>query len=116
MPQQQENSGCMSQRASLGCRFCFIDSHDREKLDIDMIVTGRFHHDTMRIRKQMSTLDKTRAAIYGREQGLDPAEPRLVSVSPALDLLITRPSDHAHSEFNGITKQMHMLALPPPLP
>lgn len=106
----------MSQRASLGCRFCFIDSHNREKLGIDMVVTGRFHHDTMRMRKRMSTLNKTRAAIYGREQGLDPAEPPLVSISPALDLLITRPSDPAHSGFNGITKQMHMLALPLPLP
>ena len=111
MPQQQGNSGCMSQRASLRCRFCFVNSHDCKKFDVDLAITGRFHHDTMKMRKQMSTLNKTRAVIYGQKQEFNPAEPPLVSILPALDLFISQPSDPAHSKFNDTMNQMHLLLM-----
>ena len=55
----------MSQQASLGCRFCFVDSHVREKLDVVMAVTSRFHFNTMRmIEKQESGDTDTRKIFY----------------------------------------------------
>lgn len=59
----------------------------------------------------MSTLNKTRAVIYGQKQEFNPAEPLLVSILPALDLFISQPSDPAHSEFNGTMNQMHLLLM-----
>ena len=43
MPQQQANSGNKSQRATRGCRFCYITEDERGNLDYDIITNGRFH-------------------------------------------------------------------------
>jgi hypothetical protein len=53
MPQQQENSGFKTQRAIRGCRLCFIDETVRGDLDYDTIEEGRYHYQTMRMRRGM---------------------------------------------------------------
>ena len=37
--------------------------------------------------------------------------PPLSTILPALDLVMSRPTDTAHSEYGGITKLMHLLLL-----
>ena len=59
----------------------------------------------------MNSLIKTRAAAYGREHGLDTEDSPLVSISPALDIIMSCPSDPAHSEYGGISKQLHVLLM-----
>ena len=59
----------------------------------------------------MNSLNKTRAATYGQEHGLDTETPPLISVSPVLDIILSRPSDPAHSEYGGIIKQLHLLLM-----
>lgn len=63
------------------------------------------------MRGKMDSLIKTKAAAYRREHGLDTKTPPLVSISPALDIIISRSSDPAHSEYGGIIKQLHLLLM-----
>jgi len=72
MPQQQENSGFKTQR---GTRFCFIDETIRGDLDYNVIDEGRYHYQTMSMRKGMNELrtkkDKnTRATKWGQLMSL----------------------------------------------
>lgn len=112
MPQQNENAGFLSQRANKGCRFCFIPSTERSNLSYDIISNGRFHHENMRMRKELTSLKtKTKQIAYGRDTGLSVESPSLVTISPALDIILSRPSDPAHSEYGGVTKLAHLLLM-----
>lgn len=112
MPQQQTNSGFLSQRATLGCRFCFVPDKQRANINYDIITNGRYHTETMRMRKEMGSITvKVRQAKYGSNTGLAVGQPSLVTISPALDIIRSRPSDPAHSEYGGITKLLHILLM-----
>ena len=112
MPQQQENSGFKSQNADYGCRFCTIHSDNRATLDFDIVKNGRYHHEVLRMRKEMSQMRLMREKNeYAKLHGLDREEPPLPTISPALDIIVTRPSDPAHSEYGGIAKSMHILLM-----
>ena len=108
MPQQQKNSGMKTQRANCGCRFCFIDSDHRGDLQLDILEEGRYHHQTMAMRGEMNALKtKVQRERYATKWGFDTEEPCLVKISPALDIILSRPGDPAHSEYNGLTRIMH---------
>lgn len=113
MVQQQKNSGFMSFKAIYGCRHCFITKEERGKLDFDIVDSGRYHHQTMAMRKQLNSLGTNAARQrYSKATGLDPSpDVPLHRLSPALDILLSRPSDAAHSEFGGITELAHGLLL-----
>lgn len=111
MPQQQENSGFLSAKAKLSCRSCFAKESDRANIDYDIVANGRFHHETLRMRDHMRAMAKTRQAKYSTDTGIGVTLPPLVTISPALDIILTRPSDPAHSEYGGITKQLHLLLM-----
>jgi hypothetical protein len=112
MPQQQKNSSMKTQRAILGCRFCFITTKQRGDLSYDTFLCGRYHFQTIEMRKDMEA-KKTKSAKekYARKWGLDTAHPALVDISPALDIILSRPSDPAHSEYQGLSRIMHNLLL-----
>ena len=112
MPQQQMNAGFKSQRATLGCRFCLISSESRADLDYDTIKNGRYHYQTMQQRDTMSAIRATKKReVFASQWGLSPEEPALFRLFPALDIIVTRPSDPAHSEYAGLCKQLHQLLL-----
>jgi hypothetical protein len=48
---------------------------------------------------------------YATKWGLDTVPSPLVDISPALDILLSRPSDPAHSEYQGLARLMHSLLL-----
>src|SRR5271168_1425078 len=56
MPQQQENSGFKTQRATRGCRFCFVKDTARGDLDFNTVEHGRYHYQTINMRKEMESL------------------------------------------------------------
>lgn len=37
--------------------------------------------------------------------------PALYQLSPALDIILSRPADLAHSEYNGLSQLMHNLLI-----
>ena len=114
MPQQQENSGMLKQNATYGCRFCYTPKGKLGDLTTDLVATGRYHHEVERLRAHLRSLPTKyqrkhfcdRIALGMNDQGSP-----LQSVSPALDVILTRPGDPAHSEFGGITKLLHNLLL-----
>ena len=109
MPQQQENAGFKTQRANLGCRFCFITADERHNLDYDVIKNGRYHNQTSQLRRNwIAKATKREQDAYATEWGLGDSLP-LAKISPALDLILTRPIDPAHSEYNGLSRRMHAL-------
>lgn len=64
------------------------------------------------MRKKVSTLRTMKKKVdYCQSNGLDMDDLPLLALSPALDLIVTCPSDPAHSEYAGISKQLHSLLI-----
>lgn len=64
------------------------------------------------MRKYMNNLSTLTAKDnFATRWGMDVESPPLLRLAPALDIILTRPSDPAHSEFGGLAKSMHILLL-----
>ncbi|KAL9035756.1 MAG: hypothetical protein Q9180_004684 [Flavoplaca navasiana] len=111
MPAQQKNGGFKAQNATLGCRFCLIPSDERDNLDYDVVKNGRFHYETMDRRRKIKRLGVTAKEKEENKWGILSEEPALFRLFPALDIIVTRPGDPAHSEYAGLCKQLHQLLL-----
>ena len=112
MPQQQDNSGFKRQSAKKGCRYCLIDEKQRGDLDYDIFKNGRSHHHTTQLRKYAESLPtkkefKEFCVKWGLAENLTP----LVKMTPALDVIKSRPADPAHSEYAGMAKLCPTLLL-----
>ena len=116
MPQQAENSGFKHPRGHKFCRFCFIGSKSGGDNDadavmgIDLDTHGRYHHQTRQMQVMYETLGTNKAKEeFGTQWGISNPNPPLTSISPASDLILSRPPDPAHSEYSGISSLMHFL-------
>lgn len=116
MPQQQENSGFMSQRAEFGCRFCEHSSKDWKALDLDLVTRGRYHWEVIRLRKRLNSCptqaEKKRfIKSVGNAKSMDIStiEPPMQRIAPALDIILTRGPEPAHSMLGGIVKMAAQL-------
>jgi hypothetical protein len=113
MPQQQVNAGCLGPTARQGCRFCTTDIQYRG--DLERQIHGakqRGHYEILRVKQHATTAPTptSRDRIL-RSHGLTTDLPAVANIAPALDLVWSRPSDSAHSEFGGITKLLHQLLI-----
>lgn len=112
MPQQAVNSRIKGVHAKKNCRFCFAGDNgpgqpnDRANLAYDIYANGRYHYQTIYMRQEMQDKSGSEKSAYSTQWGLDDT-PSLSSISPALDLVMTRPSDPAHSEYQGLSLLMH---------
>lgn len=118
MPQQAENSGFKGPVSNKFCRCCFAQSGQKATdpevlLRFDIVTHGRFHVQTRQMQDMMKGLQdrsgKVQAEVFGKQWGINNPDPPLMSISPALDLILSRPLDAAHSEFNGLGHLMHLL-------
>jgi hypothetical protein len=114
MPQMAENSGLKGPRAKKFCRCCYTFSGQKAVdpeiiLKVDLLKHGRFHTQMEEMQHYMATLSDVNAKRYGTQWGMVNSNPPLVSLSPALDLVLSRPLDPAHSEYNGLGNLMHFL-------
>lgn len=110
MPQQAENCGFLGPQATHSCRCCFVADSEQNNLEYDTLTNGRFHHESYRMRRHVGTLRTMREkAEYCQNNGMGMDNPPLVTLSPALNLILSRPSDPAHLEYAGISKQLHLL-------
>ena len=95
-----------------GYRFCYIRDDQRDQLDFDIRTEGRYHHQVVEMRKVLDSLQTINARNkFCTKWGMSLEPPCLSSISPALDLILSRPGDPAHSEYNGVSKLMHTLIL-----
>ncbi|ROW07924.1 hypothetical protein VMCG_03429 [Cytospora schulzeri] len=115
MPAQAENSGFKGPRAHKFCRCCYVPkgqlATDPEVLlNFDIVTHGRFHTQTTLMQTMMTDLpNQDIKDSFGVQWGINNPQPPLQLISPALDLVMTRPMDAAHSEYNGLTNLMHIL-------
>jgi hypothetical protein len=115
MPQQAENSGFKGPRAHKFCRCCFAGSGQKTTdpdvlLKFDIVTHGRFHVQTKEMQNTMACLaSESQKKAYGSQWGIVSPTPALDMISPALDIIMTRPFDPAHSEYNGLSNLMHFL-------
>ena len=114
MPQQQDNSGMLRQLANRGCRECDVSKVERSHISEKWTQPPRrrSHFEVQRQRRFMETKQKPREkAAYGSAIGMATEPSPLEMWSPALDVIRTRPSDAAHSEYAGITKMTHLILI-----
>ena len=52
---------------------------------------------------------KLKREAYGKEWGMNTAAVSLATISPALDWITTRPTDPAHSEYQGMARRSHII-------
>ena len=113
-PQQQLNSGCVGVSGTMGCRFCKVSKKERPNLDFDVVNNRRSHPELVRQQRHVAAMSPgIQRNNYCTTHGLathDPVgRPALAEITPAFDLIMTRPADAAHSELQGMAKMMHSL-------
>ncbi|KAI2473598.1 hypothetical protein F4781DRAFT_379564 [Annulohypoxylon bovei var. microspora] len=115
MPQQAENCGFKSPRAYKYCRNCYIETGQQSFADplsageFDSITHGRFHRQVKQMQQTMAGLEGNRRETYGSQWGMVTPHPALETIAPVLDLMLTRPFDPCHSEYNGLFCLSHFL-------
>lgn len=83
MPQLNELSGIKRQIANRGCRACLITEKERSNLDFDIVSAGRYHHQTMMLRRHADTLNKGRKNQFCQQWGLREQTPVVFRMMPA---------------------------------
>ena len=111
MPQQADNAGFSRHNAVMGCRTCLCSKSDRDNLNYDVIVNGRYHWDTVRQRDQAQDLSKKEQKAFVQETGIKIESSPMTRLAPSLDLVLSRPYDSPHSEWRGISRIMHSFLL-----
>ena len=112
MLQQNKNSGIKGPGANCSCRFCTIKAKERNDVDFDIWTNGRYHHQLIEMRQKLASFQRASdKREYEKTWGLDAQQTALVSLAPALDLVLGRPGDPYHSEANGIADLTHNLLL-----
>ena len=65
--------------------------------------------------QQRSEMNATRSTAkreeFASRWGLSTTEPALFKMTPALNIILTRPANPAHSEYGGMCKHMHTLLM-----
>ena len=65
--------------------------------------------------QQRSEINVIRSIVkreeFASRWGLSTTEPALFKITPALDIILTRPADPAYSEYAGMCKHMHTLLM-----
>lgn len=117
-PQNDKNAGGKGPMGLKFCRFCHIgETHQVEKMDVisefDVNEHGKYHHQCIQMRHEMDhhlTLKRDKTA-YGTQWGVSEVRPSLFDISPAADIVLTRPPDPAHSEYKGLAGSVHELLI-----
>ena len=91
---------------------CLVDISQRGDFDFDVVVNGRYHHEQVRRRRVLESYKtKKSAQNYCRDTNLTPEAAPPCAIALALNLILGRPSDPAHSEYGGMSKQLHLLLI-----
>lgn len=112
MPQQAANGGFLTHNAVRGCRSCYCPKDARKDLKFDIVLEGRYHHETRAKRHEgMAIVNKRRRDEFWQRYGLRQDESPMVKLGPALDLILTRTYDIPHSEWKGLGRLMQEILI-----
>ena len=89
-----------------------IKDVERDGLQFDIDVFGRYHFIALAMRREMlAKATKTEREDYAKTWGINPDlpdiifQPPLSKISPELDIIMSRPGDPAHSEYQVCTNK-----------
>jgi hypothetical protein len=89
MPQNANNSGFMRHNALKGCRACFATQEERGDLDYDIVGQGRYHDDTVFLRRKGQSLPTgTGRAKFFHNLGMRPEPPAITMLYKAINLVL----------------------------
>ncbi|KAI1350743.1 hypothetical protein F5Y01DRAFT_325814 [Xylaria sp. FL0043] len=114
MPSQQKLSGCQGPTAKMNCRNCMVDDNNKPNLEYDIINKGRYHFQTLIARKEIDQAAKSMSAKkvmlnkIGLHEDLNLFN-TVTQLFPALDIIRSRPTDAAHSEYQGLSRLIHQM-------
>lgn len=111
MPQQAANAGFLTHNAKFGCRSCYCPKDTRQDLSFDVVLDGRYHHETRSKRWQGAAITGKRQQDFWQKYGMRASESPMVKLGPALDLILTRTYDIPHSEWKGLGRLMQELLI-----
>lgn len=115
MPQQAENCGFKGSRAHKFCRGCYIGVGHKSftdpisNVEFDTTTHGRFHYQVKQMQRTMAHLEGAKRELYGSQWGMSNPHPALLTIAPALDIILSRPYDPCHSEYSGLFNLAHFL-------
>ena len=107
MSQQNENFEMMNQRVNLECRFCFIHVKKRDNVKYDITKNDPFHHEILKMRKKMNSINKIQQDQYCQDIDLNSTTSLLFTITSILDIIRTRSSDIC--KFKDDRKLSHQL-------
>ncbi|ELR07749.1 hypothetical protein GMDG_08546, partial [Pseudogymnoascus destructans 20631-21] len=62
-------------------------------IHFDYMRLGRYHHHQVQLREHGSTLPPAKKKAWYQQWGMRETEPALFKISPALDIVLSRPPD-----------------------
>ena len=112
MSQQNVNVEIKSLKAKIDCRSCLIFEDIRENLNYNIFENERFHHETMRLKNEMKSLNiKSARNQYEKKYKLNDETSSFINIFSALNRIRTQSSDSAHSEYKDFTKNLHLFLI-----
>jgi hypothetical protein len=112
MPQQAKNSGALSHQATIGCRVCHHPRSMHSHLNLNFQQYGRYHFQTKSFRAHAATIHSiSMQKKYLTSKGLSSNPSPLETLAPTLNLILSRPPDILHSEWNGLGIRLQALLL-----
>ncbi len=112
MFQQQANVKFKSQWIKLDYYFCLILSESCDELNFNIIANNRFYNQTIKQHHKMNWLNAvTKRKIFATKWDLTTEKSALLRLFSALNVILTKSSDFAHSEYADLCKQLYHLLL-----
>ena len=93
MPQQAVNCGFLAHNAHICCRICRCPKEKRGDFQYDIILNGRYHHVVQQRKEGQKILASGERDEFWRSHGLQPEPCYLQTLTPALDLVLSRAFD-----------------------
>jgi hypothetical protein len=112
MPQQAKNSGALGYQARIGCRSCYASSAQSHLLHLNTLQQGRYHFQIESLRDHAKSLARPcEQKKFYKNTGMQPDRSPLELLTPTLDLVLSRPYDLPHSDWQGLGTRLQKTIL-----
>ncbi|KAJ4199790.1 hypothetical protein NW759_016000 [Fusarium solani] len=115
MLQQDKDSAFKGPRGLKFCRFCFVGTKQVKEggiLSLNTKQHSRYHFQHLKMRQALKQgPNASQKSAYATQWGLSDIPLPLRHLTPALNVIMTRSPDPAHSEFKGLPNLMHKALL-----
>lgn len=110
---QNKLTGVMGPIADRGCRSCLIPKAEKNDLEYNISENRRYHHINKALRDEIVRIrrdgSENQLKIFTKKYGLLRDVSGVTEITPALDVIQSRPADPAHSDFAGVGKRCQEL-------